>query len=175
MKFLFSFLAMMVVVESCNSTKEPVSNIEDTEQVVASKPSRQSGNTKQEIVGDNYKKTYITYQVVSRGMFEYISISEAEIQYSQDKYLKKIDSFPSKSEDWQALKVLLKSVDIEHIDQLKAPTDKRLYDGAAHANLSIIKGDVEMRTTSFDHGSPPKEIEELVNKVLSIKENLSKQ
>lgn len=120
-------------------------------------------------------KTYINYKVSSRNSFEYILLSQTEMQLSTDKYLKKIDSLPMAEKDWATLINLLDSIDTQNLDKLKAPTDKRLYDGAAHATLSVIKGDVEMMTPSFDHGNPPKEIEALVNKVLSIKENATKQ
>jgi hypothetical protein len=86
-----------------------------------------------------------------------------------------MNTYVCKSEDWEALESLLKAIDVENLNRLKAPTDKRLYDGAPHATLSVIKGDVEMMTPTFDHGTPPKEIEALVNKVLSIKVNASKQ
>ena len=57
---------------------------------------------------------------------------------------------------------------------LKAPTDKRLYDAAPQAILGVIRGDMEIRSTPFDHGHPPKPIEALVTKVLSIKASVSK-
>ena len=126
-------------------------------------------------IGDHYNKTQITYQALSRGVFEYIQISKSEITISSDRNLKEMDSYTCSKSDWDALKTLLENIDVEKLDQLKAPTDKRLYDGAAHANLSVIKGDVEMRSSTFDHGYPPKEIEAIVNKVLSIKEKVTKQ
>ena len=91
------------------------------------------------------------------------------VQTSQ--YFRYIDTYSCKPTDWDELEKLLKSISPENLGKLKAPTDKRLYDGAAHATLSILLGDVVMITPSFDHGHPPKEIEALVNKVLSIKEN----
>jgi hypothetical protein len=43
------------------------------------------------------------------------------------------------------------------LKDLKIPTEKRFYDGAAIANLKIIYKGVN-ETPSFDHGSPPYEI-----------------
>lgn len=176
MKFLFSLFAIAMLIQSCNCSKEAVSSTNETEEnSIASKPSRETTNPKSDVVGDNYKRVLITYQVTSRELFEYVQISESEVIISEDRNLKNMNSYTCKTEDWQSLKKMMKSIDVEKLDNLKAPTDKRLFDGAAHATLTVIKGDVAMITPTFDHGEPPAEIEALVNKVLSIKENAVKQ
>ncbi|WP_422106458.1 META domain-containing protein [Winogradskyella sp.] len=123
----------------------------------------------------NGDSTLITYRVQSRDIFEYIQISKSTITTSNDRYLKAMESYTCQPEDWESLNELLQDIDIEHLDKLKAPTDKRLFDGAPHATLSVIRGDVETMSPSFDHGTPPDAIKALVNKVLSIRENLTKQ
>jgi len=175
MKFLFSLLAIVVFTESCNSSKEIVSNSNESEQVEASKPSSENSTSKNDIIKDIYDKTIITYKALSRGTFEYVQVSKSKVITTTDRNLKIMDPHTCEAKDWDEISKLLKAVDVEHLDQLKAPTGKRLFDGAAHATLSITKGDVEIMTPSFDHGFPPKEIEALVNKVLSIKEKVSKQ
>ena len=129
---------------------------------------------KSEIVKDNYDSGII-YKASSRGFFEYIQISKSKILISSDTNLKETTNYKCQEKDWEELKRLLKEVNIKTFQKLNAPTDKRLFDGAAHATLAIKKGDVVYNSSSFDHGSPPKEIETLVNKVLSIKENAVKQ
>ncbi|MFP4844441.1 hypothetical protein [Winogradskyella sp. PE311] len=173
MKFLFSLITLIMLTESCNTPKEVVENSKETE-AIASKPSREISTTKSDIVKDNYTKTIITYKALSRGTYEYIEVSEAEVRVSSDRNLKNIDTYTCRSSDWLELEKLLKNIDTGSLDKLKAPTDKRLFDGAAHATLSILMGDVIMMTPSFDHGYPPEEIKALVNKVLSIKENSAK-
>jgi hypothetical protein len=56
-------------------------------------------------------------------------------------------------------------VDLEEIPNLKAPTEKRFYDGAAIANINIIYKGKTYESNGFDHGNPPLEIEKLVNKI----------
>lgn len=176
MKFLFSLFAIAIMIQSCNSSRDAVSNKNEIEdKTVAAKPSKEVPNSKSDIVGDNYKRVLITYQALSRGTFEYIQISKSEVTISTDRNLKNMDVYPCKLEDWEALENLLIVIDVEHLNELKAPTDKRLHDGAAHATLSVIKGDVELITPTFDHGYPPEEIKAIVNKVLSIKESVVKQ
>ena len=174
MKILISLIALIMLTASCNCTKEVVSDSKEPEtsaEVIASKPSRDQSMTKSDVVKDNYNKTIIMYKALSRSTFEYVEVSEKEVRLSSDRNLKNIDTYSCKSTDWDELEKLLKAISPENLDKLKAPTDKRLYDGAAHATLSILLGDVVMITPSFDHGHPPKVIEALVNKVLSIKEN----
>jgi len=136
---------------------------------LASKPS------KSDMVKDNYNRTLITYQAQSRGMFEFVQISESGVRTSSDRNLKSFTNYRCDPKDWETLSNMFQNIDNDEFQKLEAPTNKRLYDGAAHATLSIILGDVEIMSPSFDHGVPPKEIEELVNKVLSIKESVSKQ
>ncbi len=129
---------------------------------------------KSDIVKGNYNNA-ITYQSSTRGSFEFINISESNILISTDRSLKTKKQYNCEEKDWEALNKMIEAVDLETFQKLKAPTDKRLFDGAAHATLAIQFGDVEYMTPTFDHGNAPKEIEALVNKVLSIKENVVKQ
>jgi hypothetical protein len=50
----------------------------------------------------------------------------------------------------------------------KDPTQKRVYDGAAIAELIINYKEKEYQTKNFDHGYPPVEIEKFVNKLVSL-------
>jgi heat shock protein HslJ len=116
-----------------------------------------------------------TYQALSRGFFEYIQISPSEVIISKDRNLIDTNTYNCDENDWNALIVLLKNVNLEIFQDLVAPTGKRFYDGAPYATLAIKQGVKDVKTPSFDHGSPPKAIHALVNKVLSIKENAIKQ
>jgi hypothetical protein len=171
MRILFSLFTLVMVTQSCNPTKEATSNSQESESVVSSRPSKEAvASTK-----NYYNKTAVTYQASSRSYFNYILVSENEVQVSSDRALMEIGSYTIKENDWLELNRLLKAIDLETFQKLKAPTDERLLDGAAHTTLSLIKGDVVYITPSFDEGHPPEKIDELVNKVLSIKENAIKQ
>jgi hypothetical protein len=172
MKIIFSLFALMMVTESCNSTKEATSNSQESESVVASRPSKETVESNDKNYHD---KTAVTYKATSRGYFTYVQVSENEIQVSSDRALMKIDSYTIKENDWLEVNKLIKAINLETFQKLEAPTDKRLFDGAPHTTLSLIKGDVVYITPTFDEGHPPAEIEKLVNKVLSIKENAIKQ
>lgn len=133
------------------------------------------------VVEKNMKKaipnpsSVLIYKAISRGSFDYIKISDSKISVSQDRNLKMFSDYNCTEEDQNELISILDQLNLAELENLKAPTDKRLFDGAPIATLTIIKNGIEKTTPSFDHGHPPKEIETLVNKVLSIKENVTKQ
>ncbi|MCA0152501.1 META domain-containing protein [Winogradskyella vincentii] len=133
------------------------------------------------VVEKNMKKaipnasSVVIYKAISRGSFDYIKISDSKISVSQDRNLKVFSDYNCTEEDKNELISILDQLNLAELENLKAPTDKRLFDGAPIATLTIIKNGIEKTTPSFDHGHPPKEIETLVNKVLSIKENVTKQ
>lgn len=129
---------------------------------------------KSDIVKDSYT-TAITYKTSTRDSFEYVSISKSNITISEDRNLQTLTNYSCEEEDWKALNNLIENTALETMYMLKAPSDKRLFDAAAEATLAIQLGDIQYLSPVFDHGNPPKEIEALVNKVLSIKEKTVKQ
>ncbi len=70
--------------------------------------------------------------------------------------------------DWNELLALYQSVNKEGLKDLKAPTEKRFYDGAPMANFSVITKEMTYRSATFDGGYPPAEIEKIVNKIIAI-------
>jgi hypothetical protein len=64
--------------------------------------------------------------------------------------------------DWNALIQELNKVDLENLSNLKAPTEKRFYDGATIANLKITYKGKIYQSSDFDHGFPPMQIKRVV-------------
>ncbi|WP_299121616.1 META domain-containing protein [uncultured Winogradskyella sp.] len=117
----------------------------------------------------------VIYQISSRGVFEYINISESTISFSTDRGLKSVKNYSNNEKDWTIINNLIEAIDIDTFRELEAPSNNRTTDAAAEATLTVKMGDVLHITPAFDHGNPPEEIKALVNKVLSIKENTVKQ
>jgi len=113
----------------------------------------------------------IEYTAHSRGMYEHITVSDSIISIQKDRDSKPVTK-PYSKKDWEIITSILKNIDIKAVPKLKAPTEARFYDGAAIANLKITNNGTDYETPSFDHGSPPKEIEPLVKEILSIAENI---
>lgn len=124
----------------------------------------------------NYEdNTAVKYQAFSKSTFDYIIISKDKVLISKDKSLQKIDKYTIDSKDWTALNKLIEAIDTETIKDIIPPSTSYQVDGALHASLSILIGDVQYTSKGFDHGNPPESLEALVNKVLSIKENTLKK
>ncbi|MFV0565467.1 MAG: hypothetical protein ACK5NB_06515 [Flavobacteriaceae bacterium] len=107
------------------------------------------------------------YSAVSRGFSKHIKINDKAITV-QNSILKKA----CPQNDWNRLVELSKTIPVETIASLEAPSKKRFFDGAAIANLTLFYNDSIYKTPSFDHGNPPAEIAELVKEILSISENI---
>ena len=113
----------------------------------------------------------LEYSAVSRGIYQQIQINKKTISVTNARGNTPIIQTCSES-DWETIIKAVKPINIENLSILKAPTQKRLYDGAAIAHLTISHDGKTYKTEPFDHGNPPKEIEQLVKEILSISENI---
>ena len=127
-----------------------------------------SGCSKSKINQDTLS---IEYSAVSRGLYKQIQINKKTISITNARGNTPNTHTCSES-IWESIIKAVKPINVENIPHLKAPTQKRLYDGAAIAHLTISRASKTYKTVPFDHGNPPKEIEELVKEILSISENI---
>ena len=70
-------------------------------------------------------------------------------------------------DDLKLIANMVKDIDLEGIPDLKAPTEARFYDGAPIANLKITRNGEVYESQAFDHGQPPAQLKNLVEKLLS--------
>lgn len=115
------------------------------------------------------ESTLIEYTANSRGNFYKITIQNQMVSVSRDRkgIQPPVVSKISES-DWNEIITDFKAINLDEIPNLKAPTEKRFYDGAMMANLKITYKDKIFETQTFDNGYPPKEIAQLVNKINSF-------
>ena len=111
------------------------------------------------------------YSAISRGQFLEIKANKKTTSIKKNRSDAAIIN-PTEEKKWKALINTLKSMPVENIPNLKAPSEKRFFDGAAIASLKITYEGKTYESQSFDHGNPPKEIAELVKEMLSISENI---
>jgi hypothetical protein len=111
--------------------------------------------------------TQIEYSAVSRGLYKKILVQNKTVSIINGK---NTDAVVSKISDakWKQIVTEFSKVNLESIPTLKAPTEKRFYDGAAIANLKVVQNQKTYETQGFDNGNPPKEIEKLVNLLLDF-------
>jgi hypothetical protein len=156
MKFLFSILALVFTTKECENRKEN-NDFKKTEIVSAERSS------------DQQKDYIIEYSAVSRGTFKGIKINKTSVSVQKDRNSKPIVT-ELNNEVREGLINNLEEVDLSMLPKLKAPTEKRTYDAAAHATLKITVDGKTYSTSSFDHGFPPEEIKTLCNKIVEFLE-----
>lgn len=111
----------------------------------------------------------IVYTANTRGFYQKITIQNQEISVSseRDSSDKGVTSKISDA-DWKELVGYFEKIQLDSLSTYKDPTQKRVYDGAAIAELIINYKEKEYQTKNFDHGYPPVEIEKFVNKLVSL-------
>lgn len=116
------------------------------------------------------KKTNIEYEATSRGFYLNINIQDEKLLITR-KRDGETKQYELTNQDWKDLANLYKKVDLNKLSTYKDPTQKRFYDGAAMASLRVVYEGKTYETIGFDHGNPPLEIKEFVNKIVSFSEN----
>ena len=111
----------------------------------------------------DFSKSTVTYTAETRGYFMQITIEDKELRISKDRETRLPSvRIPLTAADQKKVLAMVKAIDVPNLSQLKAPTEKRFYDGAAIGNLSVTHNGETFGTAGFDHGNPPVEIEQLV-------------
>lgn len=107
------------------------------------------------------------YTAFSRGTYTMISIDQNTVT-SQFSRSEKENVTPCSKEDWNAIKTLSDAIAIKSLNTLEPPSTAHQYDGAASSNLTITLNGEQYSTPTFDAGNPPKEIADLVSKLLEV-------
>lgn len=109
----------------------------------------------------------IEYHTSTRGFDETINLQKKQILVTTNKRgVESIKKSTINNSDWEELIAILKKIKVNEISKLKDPTQKRFYDGAAIANLKITFKEKTYESCNFDHGNPPQELKELVEKII---------
>ncbi|WP_248724806.1 META domain-containing protein [Seonamhaeicola sp. ML3] len=113
----------------------------------------------------------LEYNQHSRNSFQVIQINEKSISVQNERN-GSITKMGCTDEQWDKLINLIKTINIETLSSLDAPSQKRLFDGAAIAKLKVTLNGKTYETPSFDHGNPNTAITNLVKEILSIAQNI---
>ena len=115
----------------------------------------------------NESFTKIEYKAQSRGFYQSVTIKNQIVIVAKNRDEKPV-AFKLSAADWNSLNTVIQKLDLASLPNLKAPTEKRLYDGASTANFKVTSNGKVFETRGFDHGYPPAEIEKIVKKMLSF-------
>lgn len=143
-------------------TKPPVQEVVETEKIQTeeTKPETQTVKTQ--------TGTKIEYEALSRGSYFKAIFNNDQMNIISDRNNEKGVVVMLTKKDVTDIMAMVKLIKLETMSSLKAPTDARTYDGAAHGNLTITTNGKEYVGPGFDAGKPPKELEKIVNKILSF-------
>ena len=118
---------------------------------------------------NDLKTAVVEYTANTRGFYQKISIQNQMVTVTNDRRGgEKPVATTISDADWKELVGYFESIQLDSLATLKAPTEKRFYDGAAIANLKIVYKDKNYETAAFDHGYPPEGIKKLVDKINSF-------
>lgn len=118
---------------------------------------------------NDLENTKIQYIANTRGFYKKITIQNQEISISNNRNEEgNGETTPISDSDWQKLAVLFSKIQLDSLNTYQGPTQKRFHDGAAMATMTVTYKDKEYQTTTFDHGTPPVEIADFVNKIVSL-------
>lgn len=119
--------------------------------------------------GKDLKTAVLEYTANTRGFYQKIHIENQQVEVSKDRNGNdQSEAFKISDKDWNELVSYFETINLDSLETLKAPTEKRFYDGAAIANLDVTYKGKTYKTTSFDHGNPPEAIKKLVTKINSF-------
>ncbi len=102
----------------------------------------------------------IVYKAHTRGSSETIIVNDYTVHFKTNNS-SKTNTITKKERE--VLDEIISSIALENIKNLKAPTNKRLYDGALHASIEITVDNKHYKSSSFDDDSPPNELKKLMN------------
>lgn len=101
----------------------------------------------------------VTYEAMTRGRSKNISLEGKNVTLKTQQETK---GYEISSDDRKELVKIIDKIELKNIENLIAPTQKRLHDGAMHATVIITKEGKQYTSATFDDGFPPSELKELV-------------
>ena len=116
------------------------------------------------------KESTITYQALSRGFYLNVEIKGNKMTIIRERQSLGKDYVLSNA-DFKEVSRLYQKVTLMELNDYKAPSEKRFYDGAAIGSLTVNYQGKIYNSQGFDHGNPPVEIAEFINKIVSFTEN----
>lgn len=169
MFFLLSCKCKKDVAQANNSSETTVENLITNDSATAVETPEINNNASQSDSKENLQEqtTMVEYNANTRGFSLKIVFNGNKLMFTNERGSENLKTVKLDSAQLDELNKLLSSINLDGLASLKDPTQKRFYDGAAMANLKIVKNGKEYSTVDFDHGYPPSGIEKFISKLLS--------
>ncbi|MDB9948159.1 hypothetical protein OAV61_05705 [Flavobacteriaceae bacterium] len=108
----------------------------------------------------------INYKAMTRGYSTEIVLQDNTLKYF--KNTKENRSLTLTEEVKDSLNTLVKKINLNTINQLKAPSNEYQFDGAMYATVAVVLNGKTYTSAGFDDDNPPKELIPLVNYLLTL-------
>ena len=118
----------------------------------------QKSNSTQESIKE------IVFNAQTRGSLVNITVSDYTVFYKTHGNSK---TYAINDSQRKELETLINKLNIESISDLKAPSNKRAFDGALRATLAIKIGETNYVSREFDDDNPPEEIKAIIDTLRS--------
>jgi hypothetical protein len=116
-----------------------------------------------------------TYSVVTRGYKLEITVDKDSTHIYQTGRQNLEKSYATNSDLWKFLNKDTKDVELKDISGLESPTNKRQFDAAMFASLTISTKDSVYRSSSFDAGHPPAMIKNIVDELAKESDKINEK
>ncbi|OIQ36444.1 MAG: hypothetical protein BM563_10720, partial [Bacteroidetes bacterium MedPE-SWsnd-G1] len=116
-------------------------------------------------IGNLNNDNSISYYASTRGSSFEFEISNSVLQFSKNQRFgeKKLSK-----KELKKIGALLTKIDLKAIPNLVPPSTKSYFDGAMAATLIIECNSKKFESSTFDHGTPPKELKELIDYIFDL-------
>jgi hypothetical protein len=112
------------------------------------------------------KTAVLEYTANTRGFYQKITIENQMVSVSKDRSGNdKPVATKISDKDWKELAGYFETIDLDNLATLKAPSENRIVDAAAFADLKVTFKEITYQSNSFDHGNPPESIKKLIDKI----------
>ena len=163
MKTIALVFLSLFLTKSCQQKKDATVSEEVKQTVETTKP---------EVIENKVQiGTKVEYEALSRGYYNKTIFENNQITVISDRNSGgKGEIIVLSKQDIIEITNLIEAVNLNELPNLKSPTEKRMYDGAPHANLTITSNATIYTGAGFDAGNPPFAIAKLVTKLVSYSE-----
>jgi len=108
------------------------------------------------------------YETTTRGAYHKVIAKKDTLTFIDGRNRNITSKVVLPEAEWNQLTEAYKTVKPEAMADLKSPTTKRFYDGAAIATLTVVKEGNTFKSADFDNGFPPQEIKPLTDLIVAL-------
>ncbi|NMH28458.1 hypothetical protein [Flavobacterium silvaticum] len=140
MKMLFAFVLSLVMAKGCSDAEKA-----------------------------DWKDATIKYSAITRGFNQNIQVAFNKVSISKNQRGQETAVTRDLTDaEKKSLYEAASKLDLDALGNYEAPSNKRAYDGAAIASLTIAYKGKTYGSKSFDHGNPPAELSGIINALTAL-------